>query len=184
MNVTDFLRGQRIIFVGDSLNRNMWDSLVCILRHGVRNKKNVYERSGKNQFKTRGYYSFKFRDYNCSVDFIRSTFLVKEMVRESPNGTVLDEKLRLDELDVTTPAYQTADIVVINTGHWWTHPKTSKGLNYYQEGIHVHHSLEVVDAYTKALITWAKWVDKNIDPTRTQVVFRGFSLTHFRGYWD
>lgn len=66
MNVTDFLerlRGQRIIFVGDSLNRNMWESLVCTLRHGVRNKKNVYERSGKNQFKTRGYYSFKFRVY-------------------------------------------------------------------------------------------------------------------------
>lgn len=49
------------------------------------------------------------------------------MVRESPNGTVLDAKLRLDELDATTPAYQTADIVVVNTGHWWTHTKTSKG---------------------------------------------------------
>uniref|UniRef100_A0A8R7TK67 Trichome birefringence-like N-terminal domain-containing protein n=1 Tax=Triticum urartu TaxID=4572 RepID=A0A8R7TK67_TRIUA len=184
MNVTDFLerlRGQRIIFVGDSLNRNMWESLVCTLRHGVRNKKNVYEKSGKNQFKTRGFYSFKFRDYNCSVDFIRSTFLVKETVRESPNGTVLDEKLRLDELDATTPAYQTADIVVVNTGHWWTHPKTSKGLNYYQEGYRVHHSLEVMEAYRKALTTWAKWVDKNINPTRTQIVFRGLSLTHFKG---
>ncbi|VAH49448.1 unnamed protein product [Triticum turgidum subsp. durum] len=184
MNASDFLerlRGQRIIFVGDSLNRNMWESLVCTLRHGVRNKKNVYEKSGKNQFKTRGFYSFKFRDYNCSVDFIRSTFLVKETVRESPNGTVLDEKLRLDELDATTPAYQTADIVVVNTGHWWTHPKSSKGLNYYQEGNRVHHSLEVMDAYMKALTTWAKWVDKNIDPTRTQIVFRGLSLTHFRG---
>ncbi|KAM3368539.1 hypothetical protein ACQJBY_016820 [Aegilops geniculata] len=184
MNVTDFLerlRGQRIIFVGDSLNRNMWESLVCTLRHGVRNKKNVYEKSGKNQFKARGFYSFKFRDYNCSVDFIRSTFLVKETVRESPNGTVLDEKLRLDELDATTPAYQTADIVVVNTGHWWTHPKTSKGLNYYQEGYRVHHSLEVMEAYRKALTTWAKWVDKNIDPTRTQIVFRGLSLTHFKG---
>jgi len=39
----------------------MWESLVCILRHGVRDKRNVYEASGKNQFKTRGYYSFKFR---------------------------------------------------------------------------------------------------------------------------
>jgi hypothetical protein len=67
------------------------------------------------------------QDYNCSVDFIRSTFLVKEQVRESKNGTVLDAKLRLDELDATTPAYQTADIVVFNTGHWWTHAKTSKG---------------------------------------------------------
>ncbi|KAK1684140.1 hypothetical protein QYE76_044988 [Lolium multiflorum] len=184
MNVTDFLerlRGQRIIFVGDSLGRNMWESLVCTLRHGVKNKKSVYERSGKNQFKTRGYYSFKFGDYNCSVDFIRSIFLVNEVVRESKNGTVLDAKLRLDELDATTPAYQTADIVVFNTGHWWTHAKTSKGVNYYQEGNHVHPSLEVMDAYKRGLTTWARWVDKNIDSRRTQVVFRGYSLTHFRG---
>ncbi|KAJ0432016.1 putative PC-Esterase, trichome birefringence-like family [Helianthus annuus] len=42
MNVTDFLerlRGKRMVFVGDSLNRNMWESLVCILRHSLKNKK-------------------------------------------------------------------------------------------------------------------------------------------------
>ncbi|KAF0892990.1 hypothetical protein E2562_021292 [Oryza meyeriana var. granulata] len=183
LNAIDFLerlRGQRIIFVGDSLNRNMWESLVCILQHGVSDKRRVYEASGRNQFKTRGYYSFKFRDYNCSVDFIRSIFLVKEMIRESKSGAV-DAKLRLDELDEATPAYRTADIVVFNTGHWWTHSKTSRGLNYYQEGNYVHPSLEVMDAYKRALTTWARWVDKNIDSTRTQVVFRGYSLTHFRG---
>eukprot|EP00267_Zea_mays_P031283 XP_008663376.2 protein trichome birefringence-like 2 [Zea mays] len=183
LNATEFLerlRGQRIIFVGDSLNRNMWESLVCILRHGVRDRRSVYEASGKNQFKTRGYYSFVFRDYNCSVDFIRSIFLVRETIREGRNGTE-DAKLKLDELDATTPAYQTADIVVFNTGHWWTHYKTSRGLNYYQEGNHVYPSLDVLDAYRRALVTWARWVDKNIDPRRTQVVFRGYSLSHFRG---
>lgn len=66
------------------------------------------------------------QEYNCSVDFIRSIFLVKEMIREGINGTE-DAKLKLDELDATTPAYQTADIVVFNTGHWWTHYKTSRG---------------------------------------------------------
>uniref|UniRef100_J3LZF7 Uncharacterized protein n=1 Tax=Oryza brachyantha TaxID=4533 RepID=J3LZF7_ORYBR len=183
LNAIDFLerlRGQRIIFVGDSLNRNMWESLVCILQHGVRDKRRVYEASERNQFKTRGYYSFRFRDYNCSVDFVRSTFLVREMINETRVGAV-DAKLRLDELDEATPAYRTADIVVFSTGHWWTHLKTSRGLNYYQEGSYVHPSLEVMDAYKKALTTWARWVDNNIDSTRTQVVFRGYSPTHFRG---
>lgn len=27
------LRGKRLVFVGDSLNRNMWESLVCIFRN-------------------------------------------------------------------------------------------------------------------------------------------------------
>lgn len=66
------------------------------------------------------------QEYNCSVDFIRSIFLVRQMIREGRNGTE-DAKLKLDELDATTPAYQTADIVVFNTGHWWTHYKTSRG---------------------------------------------------------
>jgi hypothetical protein len=66
------------------------------------------------------------QEYNCSVDFIRSIFLVKEVIREGVNGTE-DAKLKLDELDATTPAYRTADIVVVNTGHWWTHYKTSRG---------------------------------------------------------
>ena len=75
LNATEFLemlRGQRIIFVGDSLNRNMWESLVCILRHAVRDKRSVYEASGKNQFKTRGYYSFKFRVYLRFDYYMRS----------------------------------------------------------------------------------------------------------------
>ncbi|XP_072959314.1 protein trichome birefringence-like 2 [Typha angustifolia] len=182
LNGTDFLerlRGKRIIFVGDSLNRNMWESLVCILRHTVGNKKRVYEVSGKKQFKTRGYYSFRFEDYKCYVDFVRSPFIVKEFYK-NVNGS-LDEKLRLDILDETTSAYRKADIIVFNTGHWWTHEKTSKGIHYYQEGNYVYPVLKVMEAYKKALTTWATWVDKNINSKRTQVVFRGYSLTHFRG---
>lgn len=44
--------------MGDSLNRNMWESLVCILRHSVVNKSRVHEASGRRDFKTSGYYSF------------------------------------------------------------------------------------------------------------------------------
>lgn len=52
--------------------------------------------------------------------------------------------------------------------------------NYYQEGNHVYPRLKVLEAYKKALTTWARWVDQNIDGSRTQVIFRGFSATHFR----
>lgn len=63
LNATDFLerlRGQRLVFVGDSLNRNMWESLVCILQQSVRNKKRVFEISGKKEFKKKGVYAFRF----------------------------------------------------------------------------------------------------------------------------
>lgn len=30
-------------------------------------------------------------------------------------------------------------------------------------------------------MTWARWIDKNIDRNRTLVLFKGYSVTHFRG---
>lgn len=54
------LRGRRLVFVGDSLNRNMWESLVCILKNSIKNKTKVYEASGKHEFRTQKFYSFVF----------------------------------------------------------------------------------------------------------------------------
>ncbi|KAL4373526.1 hypothetical protein AHAS_Ahas05G0090600 [Arachis hypogaea] len=182
LNATNFLerlRGQRLVFVGDSLNRNMWESMVCILRQSVKDKKRVFEISGRHEFKKKGVYAFRFEDYNCSVDFVSSPFIVRESTFKGINGSF--ETLRLDLMDQTTTVYHDADIIVFNTGHWWTHEKTSKGEDYYQEGNHVYPRLKVLDAFRRALTTWARWVDKNIDANRTQVVFRGYSNTHFRG---
>ncbi|EXB82559.1 hypothetical protein L484_027736 [Morus notabilis] len=148
LNATDFLerlRGKKLVFVGDSLNRNMWESL----------------------------------DYNCTVDFVGSPFLVRESSFTRKNGSF--ETLRIDLMDRTTSMYHDADIIVFNTGHWWTHEKTSRGEDYYQEGNHVYPRLKVLEAYKRALKTWAKWVNKNIDTARTKVFFRGYSVTHFKG---
>ncbi|KAM7464640.1 hypothetical protein LguiA_032761 [Lonicera macranthoides] len=186
LNATDFLerlRGKKMVFVGDSLNRNMWESLVCILRQSVQNKERVYEISGRTEFKKKGFYAFRFEDYNCTVDFVGSPFLVRELSVSGKNGSI--ETLRLDLMDQTTSMYHDADVLVFNTGHWWTHEKTSKGEDYYQEGDHVYPRLKVLDAYKRALGTWARWIDKNIDGSRTQVIFRGYSVTHFRrGEWN
>ncbi|KAI3720326.1 hypothetical protein L6452_21242 [Arctium lappa] len=182
LNATDFLerlRGKKLVFVGDSLNRNMWESLVCILRESVTDKNRVYEISGRTEFKKKGFYAFRFEDYNCTVDFVGSPFLVRESFFKGKNGSL--ETLRLDLMDQTTSMYHDADILIFNTGHWWTHEKTSRGEDYYQEGDHVYPRLKVLDAYRRALSTWARWVDTNIDTNKTQVIFRGYSVTHFRG---
>lgn len=183
LNATDMLerlRGKRLSFVGDSLNRNMWESLVCILRHGAKNQSRVHEISGRSEFRTEGFYAFLYEDYNCSVEFVRAPFLVQEWEVDDGNGTK-KETLRLDLIESSAPKFKEADVIVFNTGHWWTHEKTSKGKDYYQEGDHVYAELNVLEAYRKALTTWAKWVDKNINPNKSLVFFRGYSATHFSG---
>ncbi|KAL9671761.1 hypothetical protein QQ045_009334 [Rhodiola kirilowii] len=170
------LRGKRLVFVGDSLNRNMWESLICAVSESLDDQKKVVQVSGKREFNTVGFYSFKFKDYNCSIDFVRSPFLVKELQRGSKSET-----LRIDMIDDKAEEYREADIIVFNSGHWWTHSKTKKGKNFFQEGDHIYSSLPVNEAYLKAMRTWAKWVDANIDPDRTRVFFRGYSASHFKG---
>lgn len=37
------------------------------------------------------------------------------------------ETLRLDLVGKSSDQYKEADIIVFNTGHWWTHDKTARG---------------------------------------------------------
>ncbi|XP_059665092.1 protein trichome birefringence-like 1 [Cornus florida] len=179
-DMLELLRGKRLVYVGDSLNRNMWESMVCILRNSVEDKSKVFEASGRREFRTEGSYSFIFKDYNCSVEFFRSPFLVQEWEMPDTNGSK-KETLRLDMVERSSDRYKSADILVFNTGHWWTHEKTSRGKGYYQEGSHIYGELNVVEAFRKALTTWARWIDANINPVKTLVFFRGYSVSHFRG---
>ncbi|KAK6802964.1 hypothetical protein RDI58_000748 [Solanum bulbocastanum] len=176
----ELLRGKRLVYVGDSLNRNMWESMVCLLRNSVEDKSRVFEVSGREDFKKEGAYSFIFADYNCSVEFVRSTFLVQEWEIPDGNGSTT-ETLRLDLVERSCDKYKGADVLVFNTGHWWTHEKTSEGKGYYQEGSHVYGELNVVEAFRKAMTTWARWIEANVDPLKTDVFFRGYSVSHFSG---
>ncbi|KAL6555249.1 Protein trichome birefringence-like 5 [Orobanche gracilis] len=185
-NATDFLvrlEGKKLMLVGDSMNRNQFESLLCLLREGLPDKRKMYEVHGYKITKGRGFFVFKFQDYNCTVEFVRSHFLVREGVRVNAQGNS-NPTLSIDRIDKTARRWQSADILVFNTGHWWAHGKTSRGKNYYKEGDVLYPHLDAVEAYRRAIKTWATWIKKHLAKEKL-VLYRGYSSAHFRGGdWD
>ncbi|XP_016480403.1 protein trichome birefringence-like 6 [Nicotiana tabacum] len=175
----ELIRGKRLVFVGDSINRNQWESMLCLLMGAVKDPRKVYETRGRRITKEKGNYCFKFVDYQCTVEYYVTHFLVHE--GKARIGSRRVQTLRIDTIDKSSSRWRGADVLVFNTAHWWSHHKTKAGKNYYQERNQVHPRLDVSTAFEKALTTWASWVDRHVNPTKTQVFFRSSAPSHFSG---
>ncbi|XP_068662949.1 protein trichome birefringence-like 38 [Aristolochia californica] len=161
------LRRKNIMFVGDSLSLNQFQSLLCMLHAAVPTARTTYVRKD-------GLSSLTFEDYKVSVMFFRTTFLV-DIVKEN-----IGRVLKLDSIS-GGDAWKEMDVLIFNTWHWWVHRGKSQPWDYVQDGTEVKKDMDRLVAFEKGLITWARWVDTAIDPARTRVFFQGVSPTHYLG---
>lgn len=59
---------------------------------------------------------------------------------------------------------------VANTSRW----------DYVQDGGQVMKDMDRLTAFSKGMSTWARWVDSNVDTSKTKVYFQGISPTHYK----
>ncbi|KAG0459074.1 hypothetical protein HPP92_022202 [Vanilla planifolia] len=78
-------RNKRILFVGDSIGRNQWESLVCMLWDASVNRTEVFEKNGSPISKHKGFLSIFYEEYNLTVEYYRAPFLVA-IGRPPPNS--------------------------------------------------------------------------------------------------
>nr|GME02553.1 protein trichome birefringence-like 39 [Ipomoea batatas] len=97
------------------------------------------------------------------------------MVKE--NGAIV---LKLDSIQ-NGNAWRGMDVLVFNSWHWWTHTKSSQPWDYMQEGGRTFKDMNRLIAYYKGMTTWARWVNLNVDPSKTKVYFQGISPVHYEG---
>ncbi|XP_021769204.1 protein ESKIMO 1-like [Chenopodium quinoa] len=173
------LRNKRLMFVGDSLNRNQWESMVCFVQSVVPSRR-------KSLVKTGSFNIFRVEDYNATVEFYWAPFLVESNSDDPKMHSILDRIIMPKSIKKHGVNWKDADYLIFNTYIWWMNTFNMKVLRgSFDEGATEYDEVERPVAYAKVLKTWSKWVDKNIDPNRTTVFFMSMSPLHIKSLdWD
>ncbi|MED6156307.1 hypothetical protein PIB30_013339 [Stylosanthes scabra] len=161
------LEGKSILFVGDSLSLNQWQSLTCMLHTAVPQAKYTSIRNGALSI-------FTFPSFDVKVKFSRNALLVDTVSED------IGRVLKLDSIEVAN-TWQGNDILIFDSWHWWLHTGRKQPWDFIQVGNRTYRDMDRLTAYTTALKTWAKWIDDNVDPTKTRVFFQGVSPDHANG---
>lgn len=155
-------KGKKIMFVGDSLSFNQWESLTCMLHTAVPHARYTLEYRGTLSI-------FSIPEYELSIMMLKNGFLVDVVTQQ------VGRVLRLDSIS-TGSRWLGIDVLIFNSYHWWTHR-----WEYFEVGGRLIKDMDHMEAYRIALKTWAKWIDSNIDHSSTQVFFQGVSAAHLNG---
>ncbi|KAI9106693.1 hypothetical protein K1719_022221 [Acacia pycnantha] len=107
-----------IVFAGDSVGRNQWESLLCMLASGVSNISTIYEVKGKSINKHKGYFSMKFPNFNLTVEYYRTSFLSLLAFPPLTSPSQVQKIIKLDKLHWFSHMWVGAHVLVFNSDHW------------------------------------------------------------------
>ncbi|XP_073119963.1 protein trichome berefringence-like 7 isoform X2 [Henckelia pumila] len=175
----EMLRGKRVVFVGDSLSRTQWESMICLLMTGIEDKGSVYELNGNQINKQIRHLGVRFRPFNFTVEFYRSIFLVQPGPAPKHSPKRVKATLKLDQMDDISREWIDSDVLVFNSGHWWTPTKLFDMGWYFQIGGRMKLGLSIHNGFRTALNTWQSWIENAVNTSRTRVFFRTYESTHW-----
>ncbi|XP_072975230.1 xylan O-acetyltransferase 13-like [Typha angustifolia] len=172
------LRGKRMVFVGDSLNRNQWVSMTCMVESSLPAEQKSITFNGSLM-------SFKVKEFNVSIDFYWSPLLVESNCDDPVIHRVSDRIMRANAIEKHGKHWKDADVLVFNSYLWWKKPNMKMKVLYGSfEDNDTNSNLEDVEmshGFELALGTWSKWLQMQVDTNKTKMFFVSLSPTHVWG---
>ncbi|KAL7586701.1 hypothetical protein Lser_V15G39446 [Lactuca serriola] len=179
--VLEKLRGKRIMFVGDSVNRNQWVSIVCMLQAVIPpGRKKMHKIQEVKQVQDVSLLTFKAFDYDVSIDFYWAPLLVESNADHPTKHKRTDRIVHIHSIEKHAKNWVNADVLVFNSYLWWGTP-TLKILYDSLEDSTKYNVVTNHRAYRMVLRIWSKWVRTHINHARTQSYFMSMTATHHKG---
>ncbi|KAI4306499.1 hypothetical protein L6164_029771 [Bauhinia variegata] len=166
------LRGKRMMFVGDSLNRGQFVSLVCLLHQ-------LIPEDAKSMETFDSLTVFTAKEYNATIEFYWAPFLLESNSDNAVIHRISDRVARKGSINKHGKYWKGVDIMVFNTYLWWmTGLKMKILLGSFDDEEKEIVEISTEDAYRMAMKSMLRWVKLNMDPKKTRVFFTSMSPSH------
>ncbi|GFY95769.1 similar to TRICHOME BIREFRINGENCE-LIKE 34 [Actinidia rufa] len=110
------LRNKRLVFVGDSLNRNQWVSMVCLVGTSIPPELKSMHGNGS-------LVAFKAHEYNATIEYYWAPLLVESNSDDPVKHRLPDRIVRAQSIEKHALHWTDADILIFNSYLWWRRPK-------------------------------------------------------------
>ncbi|KAL4390597.1 hypothetical protein HN51_011533 [Arachis hypogaea] len=168
LTLLNMLRNKRMMFIGDSLQRGQFESMVCLVQSVIPKGKKSLQRIPPMKI-------FKAEEFNASIEYYWAPFIVESISDHATNHTVHKRMVRLDSIANHGKHWQGVDILVFESYVWWMHKPLINASYGSPDSVKEYN---VTTAYSLALETWSSWLESNIKQETQKVFFMSMSPTH------